>query len=113
MKFTILCSMDRASYNMAIIIQQDATEFSLFKSVRCSTCFRWYFIHHQELITLYVQYLALMRPVLLPVLNFPIQPCSQQVALHVSLMPDTVYTVLWAPDDGCIITRNMLISWQI
>jgi len=34
--------------------------------------------HHQELITLYLQYLALMRP----------------------LMPDTVDTVLWAPDDG-------------
>ena len=25
---------------MAIIIQQDATEYSLFKSVNCSTCFR-------------------------------------------------------------------------
>ena len=35
-----LCSMDRALYNMAIIIQQDATEYSLFKSVNCSTCFR-------------------------------------------------------------------------
>jgi len=34
-----LCSMDRASYNTAIIIQQDATEYSLFKSVSCSTCF--------------------------------------------------------------------------
>jgi len=60
---SILCSMDRASYNMAIIIQQDATEYSLFQSVNCSTCFGWYFTHHQELITLYVQYLALMRPV--------------------------------------------------
>jgi len=28
--------------NMAIIIQQDATEYSLFKSVNCSTCFGWY-----------------------------------------------------------------------
>ena len=34
--------MDRASYNMAIIIQQDATEYSLFKSVNRSTCFGWY-----------------------------------------------------------------------
>ena len=59
--------MDRASYNMAIIIQQDATEYSLFKSVNCSTCFGWYFTHHQELMTLYLQYLALMRPLLLPV----------------------------------------------
>jgi len=32
--------MDCASYNMAIIIQQDATEYSLFKSVNCSTFFR-------------------------------------------------------------------------
>ena len=30
---------------MAIIIQQDATEYSLFKSVNCSTCFGWYFTH--------------------------------------------------------------------
>jgi len=39
---TFLCSMDRASYNMAIIIQQDATIYSLFKPVNCSTCFGWY-----------------------------------------------------------------------
>ena len=48
-----------------MIIQQDAKEYSLFKSVNCSTCFGWYFTHHQELITLYLQYLALVRPVLL------------------------------------------------
>ena len=52
---------------LAIIIQQVATEYSLFKSVNCSTCFGWYFIHHHELITLYLRYLALMRPSLLPV----------------------------------------------
>jgi len=50
---------------LAIITQQDATEYSLFKYVNCATCFGWYFTHHRELITLYVQYLALMRPVLL------------------------------------------------
>jgi hypothetical protein len=59
----ILCSMDRALYNMAIIIQPDATEYSLFTFVNCSTCFGWYITHHQELITLYLQYLSLMRPV--------------------------------------------------
>jgi len=53
---------------MAIIIHQDATEFSLFKSVNCSTCFGWYFTHHQELITLYLQNLTL-RPLLLPVVS--------------------------------------------
>ena len=36
-----------------------------------------------------------------------------QVAIQVSLMPDTVDTVLWAPDDGRNNTRNMLNSWQI
>ena len=61
--------MDRASYNMAIIIQEDATGYSLFKSLNCSTYFWWYFTHHQELITLYLQYLALIRPVLPPVVN--------------------------------------------
>ena len=51
---------------VAIIIQQSATEYSLFQSVNCSTRFGWYFTHHQELITLYLQHLALMRLVLLP-----------------------------------------------
>jgi len=80
---------------MATIIQQDAAEYSLFKSVNFSTCFGWYFTHHQEL-----QYLALMRPLLLPLVNMagweavPIQPRSQQVAVTVSLIPDTVDTVL-------------------
>jgi len=40
-------------YHMAIIIQQDATENTLFKSVNCSTHFGWYFTYRQELITLY------------------------------------------------------------
>jgi len=60
-----------ASYNMAIIIEQDATEYSLFKFVNCLTCFGWYFTHHQELITLYLLYLALMGPLLLPVVKGP------------------------------------------
>jgi len=75
--------MDPASYYMVIIIQKDAIEYSLFKSVNCSTCFGWYFAHHQELITLYLQYLALIRSVLLTVVNLaglPAQPSSRQVA---------------------------------
>jgi len=36
-----------------------------------------------------------------------------QVASTVSIMPDTVDTVLWAPDDGWNTTRNMLSNWQI
>jgi len=46
---------------VAIIIQQDVTEYSLFQSFSYSTCFGWFFTHHQELITLYLQYLALIR----------------------------------------------------
>jgi hypothetical protein len=45
-----------------------------------------------------------MRPLLLPVKvagrEVPTQPHLRQVAVTVSLMPDTVGTVLRAPDDG-------------
>ena len=74
---------------MAIFIQQDATEYILFKSVNCSTYFGWYFTHHQELIILYLQCVELLRPG-----GVPVQPRSLQVAVQVSLMPDTVDTVL-------------------
>ena len=58
--------------------------------------------HHQELISLYLQYLALVRPLLLPVLSVTgwelepllIQSHSAQVAVTVSLMPYTVDTVI-------------------
>ena len=40
----------------------------------------------------------------------PVQPRLRQVAVQVSLMPDTVDTVLWASDDGWNTTRNMLSS---
>jgi len=39
---------------------------------------------------------GLMRPLLLPV----VQSRSRQVAVTVSLLPDTVDRVIWAPDDG-------------
>ena len=54
--------------------------------------------HHQELISLHLEYLALLRPLLLPVVN--VTGSSRQVAVMVSVMPDTVDTVIWAPDDG-------------
>ena len=47
--------------------------------------------HHQELITLYLQYLALMRPSLLHVVDVA---GRRQVAVTVSPIPDTVDTVL-------------------
>ena len=34
--------------------------------------------------------------------SIPIEPRARQVAVTVSLMPDTVDTVLWAADDGWI-----------
>ena len=46
-----------------------------------------------------------MKPLLLPVLSVngwepvPVQSRSRQVPVTVSLMPDTVDTVIWAPDD--------------
>jgi hypothetical protein len=54
---------------MAIFIQKVAKEFILFKPVNCSKCFGCYFTHHQQLITLYLQYLALMGTVLLAVMG--------------------------------------------
>jgi len=57
------------STNIAIIIQQDATEYSLRQFVNCCTCFGWYFTHGLELITLYLKYLALFRLLLLPVVS--------------------------------------------
>ena len=61
--------MDRASYNMAIIIQQAATVYNLFKSVNALHVSGGISTHHPKLITLSLQYLALMRPLLLPVVN--------------------------------------------
>jgi hypothetical protein len=60
--------------------------------------------HHQKLITLHLQYLALMG--LLPLLVVDVDgwelqfPSSHVHAVTVLLMPDTVGAVLWAPEDG-------------
>jgi hypothetical protein len=48
-----------------IYIQRDATLHSLFISENCSTCFGWYFHHHQERKQLYLQHLVFVRPLLL------------------------------------------------
>jgi len=55
--------------SVSIIIQQDATVYSLFISVNSQHVSEDISTHHQELITLHLQYLALMRPLLLPVVN--------------------------------------------
>ena len=49
--------------------------------------------HHQELISLYLQYWDRYC-----YLSWASR--SRQVAVTVSIMPDTVDTVIWAPDDG-------------
>ena len=54
---------------------------------------------HQELISLYLQYLALLRPLMLPVVNVTGREL-RQVAVTVSIMPDAVDTVTWAADGG-------------
>ena len=82
---------------MPIIVQQVATIYNLFISATALHVSGGMFTHHQELITLYLQYLALMGPLLLPVVNVtavPIHSRSRKVAVTVSLMPDTVDTVL-------------------
>ena len=67
--------------------------YSLFISINCSTCFGWY-LHPSS----GAHINSLMRPLLLPIVN--VTSRSRQVAVTVSLMPDTVETVIWAPDDG-------------
>jgi len=88
---------------VSLIVQQVATIYSLFISVTALHVSGGIFTHHQDLIALYLQYLALMRPLLVPVMNvtgWELHSLSRQVSVTVSLMPDTVDTVLWGPDDG-------------
>ena len=63
---------------------------------------------HQEHTQLYLQYLVLVKPLLLPAaiveeleLQFHLFHDSRQVAVTVWQLPDTVDTVVCAPDDGC------------
>ena len=92
----ILSSMARASLNVSIIVQQGETTYSLFISAKCSTCFVWYFhpssgdyitVSTVSGITETGSYLSWSWR-------------SLQVAVMVSIMPDTVDTVIWAPGDG-------------
>ena len=52
-----------------ISTKPDAKKCDLFKSVNFSTCSVLYFPHHHEIITFFLLYLALMRHVLLLLLN--------------------------------------------
>jgi len=80
---------------VTIIIQQDTTVHSLFISVKRSTCFGWYFHPssgaHNTVFTV---------SGIIETITATIQSRPRQVTVMVSLMPNTVNTVLWAPDDG-------------
>jgi len=54
---------------MAIIIKQDAAIYSLYLSASAVHVTGGIFTHHQQLISLYLQYMALLRPLLLHFVN--------------------------------------------
>jgi len=74
---------------MAIIIQQDATVHSLFISVKRSTCFGWYFHPssgaHNTVFTVFG---------INETITVTCRGRDWMVAVMVSIMPDTVNTVL-------------------
>ena len=80
---------------MAIIIQQDATIYSLFIRVNCSTCFGWFLYPSSGARNTVSTVSGIDETV-----TATCHERSRQVAVTVSIMPDTVETVLRAPDDG-------------
>jgi hypothetical protein len=85
---------------MAIIIQKDATIHSLFISVNCSTCFGWYFHPSSGVYNTVSTVSGITETVTATCrergwagTGVPAQPRSRQVAVTVSVMPDTVDTV--------------------
>jgi len=81
---------------MTIIIQKYATEYDLFKSVTALHVSGGISTHHQELISLYLQYLALMRPVLLAVVNVAgreLQIQCNELLMMGEIPPETCWAV--------------------
>jgi len=74
---------------MAIIIQQDVTEYSLFKSVSCSTSFGWY-LHPPSAAHSTVSTVSGINETC----TATCPERSRQVAVTVSLMSDAVDTML-------------------
>jgi hypothetical protein len=84
---------------MPIIIQQDATIYSLFISVNCSTCFGWY-LHPSS--GAHVSVATASGSITTVTATFcecdwkgtpvPIESHSQKVAVMATLMPDAVDT---------------------
>ena len=63
------------------------------------------FTHHQEHTQLYLQYLVLVKHLPLPWMSWiwkpaPTHPQERQVAVTVWQVPDSINTVVCAPDDG-------------
>jgi len=86
---------------MSIIVQQDATIYSLlyFSKLLALHVSGGNSTHHQEHIQLYSQHLALVKPSLLP--SAVVEQLEQgKVAEAVRPVPDAVITVVCAPDDG-------------
>jgi hypothetical protein len=63
--------------------QQDATLHSLFISVKCSTCFKWFLRPSSGAQKLYIQHRVLVKPLLLPA----------AILEEYEKAPDAVYSV--------------------
>ena len=81
--------MVRASRNICQYLSNKMQQYTVYLYLHTALhVSSGFYTHHQELISLYLQHLASLRPLLLPDVN-------------VSVMPVTVDTVIWSPDDGC------------
>jgi len=76
-------------YFVSIIVQQDATIYSLFISVNCSTCFGWY-LHPSPGAHITVSTVSGIGETV----TATYRERSRQVAVTVSPMPGTVDTVI-------------------
>ena len=86
--------------NVSIIVQEDATVYILFISGIRSTCFGWY-LHPSSGAHITVSTVSGIIETVTATCGesgwmgiVPIQPLSPQVAVTVSIMPDTVDTVI-------------------
>jgi hypothetical protein len=86
---------------MSITVQQDATTYSLFIPINRSTCFVWY-LHPSSgsHITVPIASGISVAGNVTCRESGTSQPRSRQVTVTVTLMPEAVDTVIWAPGDG-------------
>ena len=95
----IISAVKRVEF-VSIIIQQDATIYSLFISANCSTCFGWY-LHPSSGAHITVSTVSGITETISATCcerdwmgTVPNQSRSGWVAVTVSIMPDTVDTVI-------------------